>query len=198
MPIVGTAQVARVRSVGIDTVQAMTDGLLAALKQEAPEATFIGRYVDSLTPEEVARIQGAGYSILPLTYADEFDPAPRLQKLFALGCPPNVTTILDVESVSLGVADTIARINAWAAKFKEAQLDPGAYVGAGAGLTAEQWTALAVDRYMRSCSLVPVPQEGFCVLQLFPPNQHLGGGLVVDWDVIEQDFERRTPVLWAP
>jgi hypothetical protein len=195
--IVGTARPARVRAIGIDTVQVLSDAYLAILKSD-PAIEFVARYVDSLTADEVARIHAVGYSILPLTYANEFDPGPRLQKLAALGCPLGVTTILDVESVNLPAADTIARINAWAAAFKGAQRDPGGYVGAGSGLTAEQWFALAIDRYMRSCSLVSTPGEGFCVLQLFPPDQHLGEGLVVDWDVVEQDFERRTPTLWAP
>lgn len=195
--IVGTAKPARIRAIGIDTTQVLSDAYLAILKSD-PAIEFVGRYVDSLSSDEVARIHDAGLSILPFTYANEFDPAPRLSKLAALGCPTNVTTFLDVESVNLPAADTIARINAWAAAFKNAQRDPGGYVGAGSGLTATQWFALAIDRYMRSCSLVPVPGEGFCVLQLFPPDQHLGEGLVIDWDVVEQDFERRVPTLWAP
>ena len=195
--IAGTAKPAHVRAIGIDTVQVLSDTYLALLKSD-PEIKYVGRYVDSLSLEEVTRIHDAGLSILPFTYANEFDPVPRLNKLSMLGCPLGVTTMLDVEGVNLTAADTIARANTWAVAFKKAQRDPGGYVGAGSGLTAAEWSGLVIDRYMRSCSLVPTPSEGFCVLQLFPPNQHLGEGLVVDWEVVEQDFKRRVPVLWAP
>ena len=197
MGTVGTAKLARIRAIGIDTVQVLSDTFVSILKAD-PAIEYVARYLDTLTPEEVTRVHAAGLSILPLTYANEFDPAPRLQKLAALGCPQGVTTILDVESVHLLPADTIARINAWARAFKGVQLDPGGYVGAGSGLTASQWTQLAVDRYMLSCSIVPEPSEGYAVLQLFPPNQHLGGGLVVDWEVAQHDYEGRSVMLWAP
>lgn len=197
MTLIGSASPARVRAIGIDTILAMSDALLAQLAAVAPETEYVGRYVDSLTSEEIARIHAAGKAILPFTYANEFDPAPRLAKLAALGCPPGVTIMLDVEGVKLPADQTIARIDAWALAMKGAQRDPGAYVGAGAGLTAAQWTGLAVDRYMRSCSAVPEPSEGFCVLQLYRPNVDLGRGLVIDWQVVQQDYRGRVPVLWT-
>jgi hypothetical protein len=197
MEAIGTAKLARIRAIGIDTVQVLSDAFISILKAD-PAIEYVARYLDTLTPEEVSRIHAADLSILPLTYANEFDPAPRLQKLAALGCPQSVTTVLDVESVHLAPADTIARVNAWARAFKSAQFDPGGYVGAGSGLMAAEWTQLAVDRYVLSCSIVPEPSEGYAVLQLFPPNQHLGDGLVVDWQVAQHDYEGRSVMLWAP
>lgn len=195
---VGTAKVASVRAIGVDTVQAMTPALLSALKAADPAVEYIGRYVDTLTANEVSLIHGADYAILPFTYANELDPTPRISMLSALGCPVSVTVMLDVESVLLAPAALIAQINTWANAMKNGGFDPGAYVGVNSGLTALQWSELVVDLYMRSCSLVPEPPEGFCVEQLFPPDIHLGGGLVVDYEVVRQDFERRLPVLWAP
>ena len=195
--IVGTAKPARVRAIGVDTIQIMSETFLSVLRSVDPAVEYVGRYIDTLTTDEVARVHAAGYAILPFTYANEFDPAPRLQKLAALGCPPGVTTFLDIEGVNLQPADTMARANVWAKAFQGAKLDPGGYVGAGAGLSAAQWSSLVIDRYMRSCSAVPEPSEGFCVLQLFEPDIMLGEGLEVDYEVVQRDFERRVPVLWA-
>jgi len=195
--VVGRAFQPRVRAIGVDTIQVMTAAFLASLQAFDPAIEYIGRYVDTLTPSEVSLIHGAGYAILPFTYAGEFDPSPRLASLAALGCPAGVTLVLDVESVQIPTAQLVTQINGWAAAVKAAGYDPGGYVGAASGLSAEQWGDLAIDRYVRSCSLVPESSEGFVVEQLFPPDIHVGSGLVVDYLVARQDYERRSVTLWA-
>lgn len=193
-----TVATARMRAIGIDTVMPITDVRAVAVVQD-PAIEFVGRYIDSLTLDEVATIHAVKLGILPITYADEFDPAPRIAKLRALGCPTGVTCLLDIESVKLTPDQTITQANTWAFAFKAAGFDPGVYVGAGAGLTQAQWTGLIVDRYVRSCSLVPEPFEGFCGVQLYPPNQSLRvpSDLVVDWLVACLDYKGRGLSLWT-
>ncbi len=86
--------------------------------------------------------------------------------------------------------------------MKAASRDPAGYVGAGAGLTAAEWSQTLVDRYMRSCSYVPEPVEGFSCEQLSPGNTHVHGvtnpTLLVDYDVMRQDYRGRVMTLWAP
>ncbi|MHB2027553.1 MAG: hypothetical protein ACYCPT_01895 [Acidimicrobiales bacterium] len=189
------------RQIGIDTDSILSVAALAEIAAD-PAIEFVGRYVDSLTAEEVARIFARKLAILPLTYANEYDPEPRLRKLAALGCPTGVTVVLDVESVKLAPAALVVHINAWASATKAASCDPAGYVGAGAGLTADEWSRTLVDRYMRSCSFVPEPIEGFCCEQLSPGNTHVHGVdkpvLLVDYDVMRQDYRGRVMSLWGP
>ena len=202
MTDVGIAKSAYLRQIGIDTVTVLSDAFLAELSAD-PSIEFVARYIDSLTSEERDRIFAAGYAILPLTYADEFDPAPRLSKLAALGCPQGVTVVLDVESVTLATALTMVRIDTWSKAVLDSKRDAGGYVGAGSGLTAAEWAARITNRYHKSCSLVGEPSEGFSCEQLYPPNQKVygvgaSGQLLVDYNVMRSDYWGRFMNLWTP
>jgi hypothetical protein len=180
----------RVSALGFDTIEVITAAHLAELEPD-PRVEFIGRYVDGLTAYELDAILATDRMVTLFTYADEFNPAPRIAELRALGIPPSTTIWLDVEGVT---QRPDVQINTWAAAMRAAGYDPGAYVGAQSLLTASDWSALSVDRYCRSCSLVPEPVEGFCLLQLSPPNQKIGT-LVVDWLVVQADYHGRLPSM---
>ena len=180
----------RVSAIGFDTIEAITAEHLTELEPDT-RIEFIGRYVDGLTAHELDAILATDRMVTLFTYADEFNPAPRIAELRALGIPSGVTIWLDVEGVT---QRPDVQINTWAAAMRAAGYDPGAYVGAQSLLTAADWTALAVDRYCRSCSYVPEPSEGFCLLQLSPPNQKIGT-LIVDWDVVQADYRGRLPTM---
>lgn len=188
----------------MDTVTVLTDERIAVLKQD-PRIEFVGRYIDSLTSEEIARIHAAGLALTLFTYANELDPGPRLAKLKALKIPAGTTIWLDIEGEQLAATPLMTAINFWAGALKAAQFDPGEYAGAGEVLTSAQLTSLAVDRYCRGCSSIrdvegniAEPFVGYAMYQLYPPNQRLfGSDLLVDWDCAQQDFRNRPVVACA-
>ena len=97
---------------------------------------------------------------------------------------------LDVEGV---LTDPKARVNTWADTISAAGFTPGLYVGANCGMTAEELYQLRVTRYWRSMSLVPTPQCGFVMSQLYPTTTVAGVG--VDIDVPQQDWQGRTTMM---
>lgn len=200
--VVGVAKPAYLRQIGIDTDEVLSDELLAELNAD-PAIEFVGRYIDSLTAAEVSRIFATGRSILLFTYANELDPAPRLTELGALGAPAGVTVVLDVESVQLDAASLAAQIDGWSKAILDSGRDAGGYVGSGSGLSATQWGQRLTNRYMKSCSMVVEPPEGFCCEQLYPPDQKVrgvgaSGKLLIDYDVMKADYLGRFMNLWAP
>jgi len=190
----------------VDTVQPITDQFLSDIKADARAIVAVGRYVDSVDAAELARILGAGLGVLLFTYADEFDPTPRIAKLHALGIPKPATIVLDVESVKLDAPSLIARVSKWDRAIFGEGWDAGHYQGAGAILNTAQLSALPCDRYIKAMSRIydltgslVEPTEGWCGMQLYPPNQPLGNhGLVVDFGVFQKDFHGRLPnLVWA-
>ena len=198
------AKLPRVSALGIDTIMVMTDERIAAVKSD-PRIEWIGQYIDNLTYDRVEAILKAGWMISPFTFAGEVDPVPRAAKLNALGFPPSVTVWLDIESESYAAPALISQINTWAVGMRNGGgFDPGEYAGAGQVLNCHELTQLGVDRYAHACSsvrdasgLVAEPNSGFCLLQLFPPNQRLRPDcdLIVDWDVVQADFHGRLPMM---
>ena len=173
---------------GVDCITKFTASSAASLK--AAGASFAVRYLGSLSPEELHAILDAGLLCSVVTYANHFAADDAVAVLRALGVPAGVTVWLDVEGV---LTDPKARVNTWADTISAAGFTPGLYVGANCGMTAEELYQLRVTRYWRSMSLVPTPQCGFVMSQLYPTTTVAGVG--VDIDVPQQDWQGRTTMM---
>jgi hypothetical protein len=204
------AVIPRIASLGIDTVATITDELLDVIVAD-PRIEYVGRYIDSITPDELARITarknrntGNGLLVTLFTYANELNPAPRVAKMRALGVPAGVTAWIDVEGEQLAPQELIGAINVCGRGFRDGGFDPGEYCGAGEVLTSVELTALIVDRYAHACSkvqdvggLYAEPASGFCLFQGYPPNQRIRPDcpLLVDWSCIFADYKGRLPTM---
>lgn len=177
---------------GIDTVLPITRE--TAIMLLGKNVTVVTRYIDSLTPEEIAGFLSVGMQFDVVGYAMELDPSHTLARLRALGIPAGVTVWQDIEGKGLDVADVMRRSNACALAVRGEGWDPGAYVGAGCPLTAEQLSGLVVDRYWHSVSRALEPSRGYCKRQVRPDDVFVGG-LKVDRNVIEPDYQGDLPML---
>jgi len=179
---------------GVDTLLTLTRE--SAISLVTKGCVFRAGYIDHVTAEELADQMSVGMAFSPVTYAGEFDGAHCVARLQALGIPEGVTVWVDVEGQGLEVAETIARVNAWANSVQAAGFEAGMYVGAGCPLTPNQLTNLAVTRYWHSCSRALEPARGYCMRQL-RPDDVLVAGVKVDVDVVDPDYCGDVPVFAA-
>jgi hypothetical protein len=163
-------QPAKFPALGFDTDTQLNAGLAEALA--AAGLTFAVRYLSigaaqpaDLSADEAATILRAGLALMAVQH-------PRL---------PNW-----MPSADLG-----AYVNAWAQAMKSGGYDPGLYVGSGTPLDGTQLYALSVDRYWKSLSQVSEPTCGWSMIQLYPETTI--AGVLVDVDVIQQDYKGRVP-----
>lgn len=204
---------AKAPAFGIDTVQTITPEACRWLVLNGYH--FVVRYLGGLTREELDRILCAGLAVMPVTYSrgagwtpsgplGEEDGDLAVDRLEALGMPQGATVWLDLEECAGPAVQTTAWVNAWSLVVKSAGYEPGLYVGANpGGLDSDAlWKLPFTTRYWRSCSRVPEPSNrGWCMQQLKPWNIKLElkpwniklGPLIVDVDVIEQDFKGDVP-----
>lgn len=127
------------------------------------------------------------------------DGQAMAKQIESLGLTCLVTPWLDFEadhfpggsSVAIGYASAHWGAVHWVGRDAEA----GVYEGPGIPLTEEQWFhALPHTAYWRSAADVPnVPGRGWRMLQLFPPNVNLGGGVIIDADVVQKDYRGGLP-----
>jgi hypothetical protein len=164
-------------------------------------------YVENFSVSEFERLTKAGLGVMLTGFARTHvwsaetgaeDGQRIAAAALALGFPAEATLWDDLED---GVPSEIlagAYATAWwLAAVREGSRDPGIYVGAGSGF--EDPTALhkAVPfrRYWRSFSEVPnVAVRGYQMIQLFPPNQ-LVGGVRIDMNVVQSDYLGGLPVV---
>lgn len=183
---------------GIDTVMPLDAAACRFLVRDGFH--FAVRYLSKLTPEELRTVLCSGLALMPVTTSrkagwspsgelGERDGDSALLYLQALQIPDGVTVWLDLEGCAGPAQSTIDWVNAWSLVVRSAGYEPGLYVGAGAGLDSDQsWRLPYVTRYWRSCSMVQEPiKRGWCMQQLRPWNRKLGP-LIVDVDVIEDDY----------
>lgn len=180
---------------GVDTIARITPAFASWLKAQG--YAFACRYLGSLDAHEVATITDVGLALIPCTYADDFNPQHAIGAMRALGLPGVSRVFLDAEACSDEADVLLPKLDAWAHAVRGAGFGAGLYVGAGLKVTGEQLGALAFDRYWHSCSAVPEitlrgAPIGYCMRQLRPPNQILGG-VQIDLDVIEADYRGRVP-----
>jgi hypothetical protein len=185
---------------GFDTVTPITARSAADLY--AADFRFAGRYVTSLSNDEVKAILGSGLALTLFTYANSFDPSDEIAALKRLSIPPEVTVILDVESVTDDAITLQARINTWARALKAASYIPGMYVGVNSKLTSAELYNLAVVRYMKSASRIvdrngdlAEPKCGWCATQT--DVDVVRAGVTVDVDFSYADYNGRRIAMVA-
>lgn len=183
---------------GFDTVAKIDHPRAEALRSAGFD--FAVRYLGKLSLAELKDIVGAGLGCMAVTYANRFDGLMAVAELRVLGMPQGATVWLDAEDVPMKPLELQRAINAWANALRAAGYDPGLYVGSGVGLTSAELYSLGVDRYWHSLSRVldrhgqlAEPGVGWCMHQLYPSVQR--AGVLVDVDVIQQDYKARVPSM---
>lgn len=202
------AQPAFVGARGIDCDTVITDQFAAWLV--ANEFDFVCRYLGSLSSHEIDGIHAHGLAVMPVCYADQFDPIAAIRSLTAIGMPTSVTVWSDTESIkTLDAPALISRLDLWSRALRVAQFDPGGYFGNDTLLTSLELGHLDIDRYWQSASKIvdrfghlsePTLETGpigWCMKQCCPGNlTHFKGKPTPAWidiDFIYEDFRGRTP-----
>lgn len=185
---------------GFDTVANVSLGEAQALYTAG--FRFAGRYVTSVTTNELTEILQSGLACTLFSYANSFDPSDEIAALKRLQIPHETVVWLDVEGVTDDAITLQARINTWARAMKQAGYIPGMYAGAQALLTSKELYDLAVNRYMKSCSRVSdrhgaiaEPQCGWCMVQCACDVERQG--LEVDVDFVFADYTGRGVAMVA-
>ena len=199
---------AKVGSKGFDTI-AHIDAV-AAKRLKSAGMDYAVRYLGSLTSTELDGMLEAGLKVMPVTYGMKAGTPlnGELGKKFGnssvlhcknAGIPVNTTVWLDLEDARGTAQEVSDFVNQWAFIVKDAGFMPGLYVGFNAVLTSAELYALGVVRYWNSLSKetdaqgkLAEPNCGWCMIQLYPPNQQCVG-VQIDYDVIQADYKGRVP-----
>jgi hypothetical protein len=206
MPRIATP--AKVGSKGFDTIAHIDS--VAAKRLRTAGMDYAVRYLGSLTSTELDGMLEAGLKVMPVTYGMKHGTqlSSELGRKFgnstvnnakAAGVPVNTTVWLDLEDCKGNAQEVSDFVNQWAFVVKDAGFMPGLYVGFGAVLSSQELYALGVVRYWQSLSketdargLLAEPNCGWCMIQLYPPNQQCVG-VQIDYDVIQADYKGRVP-----
>ncbi len=171
-------------------------------------------YLGAMNTPRLEAILQAGLAYSPVTFGGEYEDGAddEITQLRALGIPmrfapdSGVTVWLDMEGLKAFKSDPIAlaaKIDAWATKIQDAGYMPGLYVGVPQPFTsAELWT-LKVRRYWkgmgslrdRTNALAEPTSCGWCCTQVYPSV--VRGGVLIDANIVGQDFKGRVPNLVA-
>jgi len=197
-----------VGSMGFDTDTQLTAD--TAAKLAAAGASFVVRYLGSITSTELVAIQAAGLGVSLVTFArppgwmpsaamGAEDGANDVARLHTLGVPPGMVIWIDLEGSGGSAPDTEAWVNARSAALVAAGYLAGLYVGDGCVLGgAELYSLPHITRYWRGFNAgIPTPECGFCQMQLFPPDQVVDG-VQVDIDFVQKDYNGRLPTMLKP
>jgi hypothetical protein len=162
-----------------------------------------------ITEAELEALTNAGLAMMLVQFArtsdwtattGASDGTAAAKNALAVGYPNNACLWLDLEGSLPNAATTTAYVNAWYHAAASAGMDAsalGVYVGPGVPLTSEQlYQDLYLSRYWKAGAMVPdVATRYFQMLQLYKGNVTVAPGIVIDWDVIEEDFLNGIPVL---
>lgn len=192
---------ARFPALGVDTVAKIDASHAAALYGAGMR--FAMRYLGSITAQEIAGLTGAGLMVSFICYPPQHSGwAPTASdglargkaavvQAKALALPAGVTIWIDLEGCRGPASATTAWCEAFAAELVAAGYQAGLYVGAAPGglNSAELYALKKVTRYWHSCSRsIPEPaNRGYCLEQLYKPNQTIAG-VVVDVNCVRHDF----------
>ena len=189
---------------GVDTVDSADLARLAPqVKAEGYDFAYV--YLGGATAAECTAIASV-MPIIPVTFGNRYDPNEALTHLAAMGLPKQdavtgvrASILLDTEAQGDSASVLSQKINDWCRGIQGAGPFAGVYEGEeNTPMSADQWGALLATLYWKSASLVPCPTYhgqpiGWCCTQLLPANYKLQCGLVVDADVIAQDYRGRVP-----
>lgn len=207
----GIVEPASVLARGFDTDTALTSETAGAFTSDGFQ--FAIRYLTrdgpeqdtDLTAQEALAILQAGLALMAVQHvpAAGWVPSAKLGleqghwaavNAKSVGMPPGVSIWLDLEGVADGTpaAAVMAYCDSWYEVVLAAGYLPGLYVGADAGLDADQLSATRFDYFWESGSDVSVPEQGYCMAQ------QIGGqsidGVSYDGDLVSGDTE--SPPVW--
>ncbi len=194
---------ARVGAICVDSLPFSQSGTAAqaqALKASGIDAVY--GYLGVINASRVGFILDARMAFLPVTLAAHYDGPTSVAQIHNLSMPPGVTVCLDVEGMAAFRSDPIAltgAIDAWADAVDGAGFMSGGYFGSPQPFTSDEMWALHVKRYWRGQgrivdrhgALAEPSKSGWCVTQVYPSVTR--GGVLVDIDVIGQDYLGRVP-----
>lgn len=132
------------------------------------------------------------------------DGAEVATQMRALGIAGLCTPWLDFEADSFpgGSGVAIAYAGGWHTRAAPVGAGgrTGVYEGPGIPLTGEEWFHdLPQSHYWRSAADVPnIARRGVQMIQLWPSDINLGGGTIVDFDVVQEDYFGELPWWVAP
>lgn len=200
-----------IRAAGVDTFEPLTDAQCKDVVADG--CTFVVRYLDNLTPAELAMILGHGLACLfvhssrdagwiPSAAEGAADGQRDVKLLRALGVPAGVHVAFDLEGTGGTSGEVIAHVNEHGITVIKSDYLPMLYMGSGGKLTSSQLYGLVSVLYWHSCSYVAdaagnsaLPQCGAALVQIYPPDLKLGvNGLIVDYNFAMSDFEGRRAV----
>jgi hypothetical protein len=201
-------------SLGADMLTPLTPQVAFALSSfilpgTRSRLTYVMRYLENLTPSELAGILSTGLGVtlvgesppngwIPTAIRGSSDGLREVTKARALSIPNGITITCDLEGMGGTSQDTIDYSRAWCDIVQHAQDIAACYVGSGVPLTPTQLFQLPFTRYIHSLSNVQqVAVVDYCVVQLFPTT-NLGlptGALPVDLQVVQQDKRGRLPTM---
>jgi hypothetical protein len=196
----------------VDTDEILDGAKCAALWAAGIKGVW--RYLEDLTPGEVAAILGSGLKLffvnhsrlpgwIPSAGDGAMDAARDVLNLKKLGIPKGVHVAFDLEGVGGGITSVSlveAHVISWSRGVQSSSNLAALYVGEGALLTSRQLFALPPTLYWASCSLIvdvagnaAVPECDWSVLQGRPFDVIIGG-VKVDFDVVFADNRGRVPI----
>lgn len=164
---------------------------------------FVVGYLGVMSASRVRAITDAGMAFMPVTVANTYDGGHSVAHCKSLSLPLGCTVWLDLEGQT--AFDTPPemlwkKINSWASSVKSAGYMPGLYVGSPQPLTSEQLYSLGVVRYWNALSRevdrnrnLAEPKCGWCMWQMYPSVKWRDTGVLVDVNMIGQDFQGRLP-----
>lgn len=211
----GTVEPASAGTRGFDTDTVLTSDSAGAFASEG--FRFAIRYLtrdgpeqeSDLTSQEALAILQAGLALMAVQHVAAAGWVPSAElglkqghwtavNAASVGLPPGVSIWLDLEGVADGTpaAAIMAYCDCWYEVVSAAGYLPGLYIGAEAGLDANQLSATRFDYFWESGSDVPVPEQGYCMVQ------RIGGrtvdGVSYDGDLVLSNAEGATPFYLAP
>lgn len=183
-----------------------TAGNASALK--AAGYVALAGYLGAMNKARLGALHGAGLGYIPVTFGGEYEDGPldELAQLKALGVCAGTTVFLDMEGLKAFKADVpnlLVQLRAWATAIVGAGYVAGLYMGVPQPLTSAEAMALPFTRYWkgqgslrdRSNALVE-PACGFCMTQMYPSITR--GGVLIDANIVGQDFRGRVPTACFP
>lgn len=190
---------------GVDSLPFSMGGTAAqALALRASGVDFLVGYLGVINAQRVGYVLSAGLAFMPVALAGEYNDGPddEISQLVALGVPKGVTVWLDLEGLNAFKSDPVilaGKINLWADKVNAAGYVAGLYVGVPQPFTSDELYALHVKRYWRGQgsvrdrfnALAEPTKCGWCMTQTFPSV--VRAGVLVDVDIIGQDYQGRVP-----
>lgn len=201
--IVGTARPLAPFQLGFDVLSPVTEAMLQ--EATARGMTWVGRYLNVLSPSEVTLLFDYGMGILP--YTEAMTSAPLTDATgrsygkacaahaATLGIPEGVHVAIDLEAPAEG-SDAAHHVNAMSEILRGQGRPSALYVGVPQPLSGPELFRLAPNRYIKGGGAAAEPPCGWSAIQLEPLEGLTLAGVKVDVEVSKFDYLGRALMLW--